>query len=386
MAHIGDADFYRQIAESFPSNSVILMEGVSDDKNLLTNKLSYRRMAQTLGLSEQQKEFKPRTREIVRADVDVSEFATDTIDLLNLVSLVHSRGLNNDTLLKLTQYAPPPHFEEQLLDDILRKRNRRLLENIRSIALGVGFPLLLMLVWDRAVAITGTRLVPSPREVAVMMYDFSFGGIYDDAFSGTILTHVWKSMTRVYGGFLLAALIGIPLGLMIGRIRVLRQLLDPTINLLRPIPVTAWLPLSMIFFGLGPNAAIFLVFLGAFYPILLNTIFGVRSVDVRLFEAAAMLGCSGSGMFRQVVLPASLPAIFSGLRIAHGFAWILIVVGEMTGVPTGLGSVIMDGRTLSRTDLVVTGMIVIGVCGFVTDRLIVMISNRLLQWSPQHHA
>ena len=248
--------------------------------------------------------------------------------------------------------------------------------------LGAGFPLLLVLLWHRAVALTGTRLVPSPHEVAVMMYDFSFGGIYDDAFSATILTHVWKSMKRVYGGFFLAALIGIPLGLMIGRIKLLRQLLDPTINVLRPIPVTAWLPLSMIFFGLGPNAAIFLVFLGAFYPILLNTIFGVRSVDPRLFEAAAMLGCTGSAMFREVVLPASLPAIFSGLRIAHGFAWILIVVGEMTGVPTGLGSVIMDGRTLSRTDLVVTGMIVIGVCGFVTDRIIVMISNRLLQLEP----
>ena len=266
------------------------------------------------------------------------------------------------------------------------RQRRRAAERLRAIGLGAGFPLLLILLWDRAVAMTGTRLVPSPREVAVMMYDFSFGGIYDDAFSGTILIHVWKSMTRVYGGFFLAALIGIPLGLMIGRVKFLRQLLDPTINLLRPIPVTAWLPLSMIFFGLGPNAAIFLVFLGAFYPILLNTIFGVRSVDVRLFEAAAMLGCSGSAMFRQVVLPASLPAIFNGLRIAHGFAWILIVVGEMTGVPTGLGSVVMDGRTLSRTDLVITGMIVIGVCGFLTDRLIVLLGNRMLQWSPQHHA
>lgn len=266
------------------------------------------------------------------------------------------------------------------------RQRRRAAERLRAIGLGAGFPLLLILLWDRAVAMTGTRLIPSPREVAVMMYDFSFGGIYDDAFSGTILIHVWKSMTRVYSGFFLAALIGIPLGLMIGRVKFLRQLLDPTINLLRPIPVTAWLPLSMIFFGLGPNAAIFLVFLGAFYPILLNTIFGVRSVDVRLFEAASMLGCSGSAMFRQVVLPASLPAIFNGLRIAHGFAWILIVVGEMTGVPTGLGSVVMDGRTLSRTDLVITGMIVIGVCGFLTDRLIVLLGNRLLQWSPQHHA
>jgi NitT/TauT family transport system permease protein len=119
------------------------------------------------------------------------------------------------------------------------RRRGRLAEKVRTVALGVGFPLVLILLWDRAVAVTGTRLVPSPREVAVMMYDFSFGGIYDDAFSATILTHIWKSMTRVYGGFLLAALIGIPLGLMIGRIRILRQLLDPTINLLRPIPVTA---------------------------------------------------------------------------------------------------------------------------------------------------
>ena len=280
-------------------------------------------------------------------------------------------------LPEVTQAAPeaPP----------AARRRRVWLEKLRAIALGAGFPVVLVLLWHVAVAATGTRLVPSPNQVAVMMYDFSFGGIYNDAFSATILTHVWKSMTRVYGGFFLAALIAIPLGLMIGRMKVLRQLLDPTINLLRPIPVTAWLPLSMIFFGLGPNAAIFLVFLGAFYPILLNTTFGVRSVDARLFEAASMLGCSGSAMFREVVFPASLPAIFNGLRIAHGFAWILIVVGEMTGVPTGLGSVIMDGRTLSRTDLVVTGMIVIGAMGFITDRIIVMISNRVLSWSPQHH-
>ena len=265
------------------------------------------------------------------------------------------------------------------------QRRWRVLDKIRAIALGVGFPVLLVVMWHLVVSYTGTRLIPSPREVAVMMYDFSFGGIYDDAFSGTIVTHILRSMERVYGGFFAAAALGIPLGLMIGRVKLVRQLLDPTISLLRPIPVTAWLPLSMIFFGLGPNAAIFLVFLGAFYPILLNTIFGVRSVDLRLFEAASMLGCSGSAMFRQIVLPASLPAIFNGLRLGHGFAWILIVVGEMTGVPTGLGSVIMDGRTLSRTDLAIVGMIVIGVLGFLTDRLIVMLNNRVLAWSPQHH-
>ena len=258
-------------------------------------------------------------------------------------------------------------------------------EKAKAVALGAGFPLALVVLWHAAVASSGTKLVPTPYMVAVMMKDFALGGVYDDAFSGTILTHLLASMQRVYGGFLLAAAIGIPLGLAIGKIPVFRQLLDPTLSLLRPIPVTAWLPLSMVFFGLGPRSAVFLVFLGAFYPILLNTIFGVRSVDGKLFEAANMLGCDGARMFRQVVLPAALPSIFTGLRLGHGFAWILIVVGEMTGVPTGLGSVIMDGRTLSRADLVITGMIVIGVAGFICDRLIVSLNNHVLRWSPQHH-
>jgi NitT/TauT family transport system permease protein len=259
------------------------------------------------------------------------------------------------------------------------------MERVRAIALGAGFPLALIVLWHAAVLTTGTKLVPTPYMVGVMMRDFAFGGVYDDAFSGTILTHLLASMQRVYGGFFLATVLGIPLGLAIGKIMVFRQLLDPTLSLLRPIPVTAWLPLSMVFFGLGPRSAVFLVFLGAFYPILLNTVFGVRSVDQRLFEAGEMLGCEGTRLFRQVVLPAALPSIFTGLRLGHGFAWILIVVGEMTGVPTGLGSVIMDGRTLSRPDLVITGMIVIGVAGFICDRIIVAINNRVLRWSPQHH-
>jgi NitT/TauT family transport system permease protein len=246
-------------------------------------------------------------------------------------------------------------------------------------------PILLIIAWHIAVKATGTKLIPTPYMVGVMLWDFSFGGIYDDAYSKTILKHFWASITRVYGGFGAAALVGVPLGLIIGRIKLIRELVDPTLQVLRPVPVTAWLPLSMIFFGLGPNAAIFLVFLGAFYPIVLNTTFGVRSVDAKLFEAAEMLGCGGSSLFRQVVLPAAMPSIFNGLRLGHGFAWILIVVGEMTGVQEGLGAVIMDARMLSRADLVIAGMIVIGVGGFVSDRIIVALNNYLLRWSPQHH-
>jgi len=267
-----------------------------------------------------------------------------------------------------------------------RRRGRSFRARLRAVALALVVPLGLLLLWDVMVRWTGTRLIPPPSGVALMMWDFAFGGIYDDAYSGSLPIHFWKSVQRVYGGFFLAALIGIPLGLMLGRIPLLRAMLDPTLSLLRPIPVTAWLPLSMIFFGLGPKSAVFLVFLGAFYPILLNTVFGVKSVDVRLFEAAGMLGCSGPQLFRSVVLPAALPSIFNGLRLGASFAWILIVVGEMTGVPEGLGAVIMDGRTLSRTDLVITGMIIIGITGFLSDRILVLLSNYFLRWSPQHHA
>jgi NitT/TauT family transport system permease protein len=256
---------------------------------------------------------------------------------------------------------------------------------LKAVLLALVVPLALLLGWHLAVKAGMTRLIPSPADVAEYMVDFAVGGIWDDAFSATLHIHLFASMTRVYGGFALAALVAVPLGLLIGRNEKVRALLDPFLQLMRPIPVTAWLPLSMILFGLGPRSAFFLVFLGAFYPILLNTVFGVRSVEKRLFEAASMLGCSGTAQFFRVVLPASLPSIFTGLRLGLGLAWFVIVVGEMTGVPQGLGAVIMDGRTLSRTELVICGMIVIGVAGFISDRIIVAIMNRLLRWSPSHH-
>lgn len=290
------------------------------------------------------------------------------------MSLQQTAGGVPDAVLTALDAGAPP------------TKHARVRLRVRSIALALIVPLVLLVAWDLAVRWTGTRLVPTPYGVGLMMWDFAFGGIYDDAYSGTLPIHLWKSVQRVYGGFFCAALVGIPLGLMLGRMALLRALLDPTLSLLRPIPVTAWLPLSMIFFGLGPRAAIFLVFLGAFFPILLNTVFGVKSVDAKLFEAAEMLGCSGAQQFRAVVLPAALPSIFNGLRLGAGFAWILIVVGEMTGVPEGLGAVIMDGRNLSRTDLVITGMIIIGVAGYLSDRVLVMLSNYFLRWSPQHHA
>ncbi len=249
--------------------------------------------------------------------------------------------------------------------------------------LGLLVPAILLFAWWLATRNRDYGLVPSPGEVVTAVLDLAAGD-EGDAFSGRLPAHILASMERVYGAFALAALVALPLGLLIGRLRLARDLLDPLLQLLRPIPVTAWLPLSMILFGLGARSAFFLVALGAFFPILLNTSFAVRSVEPRLFEAAAMLGVSPARMFPKVVLPASLPGIFTGLRLGLGFAWVVIVVGEMTGVQTGLGAMIMDARQLSRTDVIVAGMATIGLLGFLSDFAILSLGKRLLRWSPAH--
>jgi NitT/TauT family transport system permease protein len=255
---------------------------------------------------------------------------------------------------------------------------------LRTVLLAIAFPLLLLAVWHFSTAGRPGSLIPPPYDVWQELRDLTIGGVNDDAYSGTLYVHLLASVSRVYGGFALALIVALPLGMLIGRVPVIRQLVDPTLQILRPVPVTAWLPLAMIIFGVGPRSAVFLVFLGAFYPMLVNTIFGVRSVEPRLFEAAAMLGCRGSAQFFRVVLPAALPSIFTGMRLGLGFAWVVIVVGEMTGVQTGLGAIIMEARELSRTEIVISGMIVIGVFGFLSDQLIMLIGRRLLAWSPAH--
>ena len=249
--------------------------------------------------------------------------------------------------------------------------------------LGVLVPAVLLLAWWNATRGQDYGLIPTPGEVVTAVVDLAVGN-EGDAFSGRLPAHILASVQRVYGGFLLAAVIALPLGMLIGRLRLVRELLDPMMQLFRPIPVTAWLPLSMILFGLGSRSAFFLVALGAFFPILVNTIFAVRSVEPRLFEAAAMLGVSRARMFPVVVLPGALPGIFTGLRLGLGFAWVVIVVGEMTGVSTGLGAMIMDARQLSRTDVVVAGMAVIGLLGFLSDFAVLTLGRRLLRWSPAH--
>ena len=155
--------------------------------------------------------------------------------------------------------------------------------------LGIAFPLLLLAIWHFFTVGRPGSLIPPPHDVWLELQDLAFGGINDDAYSRTLHIHLLASVARVYGGFAMALIVALPLGMLIGRVPLIRQLIDPTIQILRPVPVTAWLPLAMIIFGLGPRSAIFLVFLGAFYPILLNTIFGIFTI----FRANVYSGLSG---------------------------------------------------------------------------------------------
>jgi len=243
-------------------------------------------------------------------------------------------------------------------------------------------PISILAFWSLAVQQRWLTLIPGPWEVLLAIVDFTFGNIYEDAYSGTLLTHLTASAGRVLGGFALAALLAIPLGVLLARYERLSRLVEPTLGVLRPIPVTAWVPLVLIVFGLGSHSAMILIFIGSFFPIFINTLLGVKRVPPRLIEAAQMLGTSEREMLYKVILPAAVPAVFAGARIALGLAWVVVVVGETVGVPNGLGSVITEAREVSRTEIIITGMIFIGLAGLATDKLLTVGVRRALGNSP----
>jgi len=235
----------------------------------------------------------------------------------------------------------------------------------RVLALAVPVPVLLLGLWQLAVQQGWVANLPEPAQVGEQLVDMVRGR---PVFDSTLAEHVMESTRRVFTGFGIACLIAIPLGVLIGRFRRLSAMLDPTISLLRPIPVTAWAPLMVVIVGIGSKSAIVLIVIAAFFPVLLNTIAGVRGVPSRLTEAAAMLGTRPHRVLSRVVLPAALPNVFAGMRIGLGFGWVIVVVGETVGIQTGLGSLITQAWQVSRTDLIIAGMLVIGLAGFLSDR------------------
>lgn len=195
--------------------------------------------------------------------------------------------------------------------------------------------------------------------------------------SGDLFTHIGASLGRVVSAWALAALVAIPMGLAMGRIPVVERLLDPLVELIRPISPLAWIPLAILWFGIGEAGKIFVVFIGTFFPALISTIAGVKRIDPVLIQAGQVLGCHNRGaLFRKVVLPAAMPNIITGLRISFGTGWAAIIAAELVAARSGLGYLISNGMEILRADRVLVGMIVIGVLGVLFDTLFRFIQRR----------
>ena len=183
-----------------------------------------------------------------------------------------------------------------------------------------------------------------------------------------INAYLWGGMLA---GFGLAALCGIPLGLCSGRVVTVNRLFSSTIGGLRAVPGICWLPLALIWFGIGFRTTVFLVALAAFFPIYQNALTGARSVAPIYYQAGAMLGVSRLRGVFAILLPLAMPNLLTGLRLGMGISWAYLVLGELTGVPDGLGAVIMDARMLGQTDMILVGILLIALVGRLCDRLLV---------------
>ncbi len=217
-------------------------------------------------------------------------------------------------------------------------------------------------LWWITVRISGSRIFPTPWQVIL--------GMVQLAQQGLLLKHVAASLVRVTYGYLLAATLAIVLGLFMGRFRGVYVACNSLVQLLRPISPIAWIPLAILWFGVGDLSPIFLIFLSSFFPMVIGTVAGVLTIERQYIWAAENFGISGFNLLRFVIFPGALPQIITGMRIGLGVAWLVVVAAEMIAINSGLGYLIIDSRNAgNRYDLVVAGMVIIGVIGLLLDFL-----------------
>jgi NitT/TauT family transport system permease protein len=262
---------------------------------------------------------------------------------------------------------------------------------MRQAVVGVVVPVLVIALWQLASQLGWVipQVLPSPVAVAqkwveyalpLTPYDPAAGSRLAWAFSGELVQDTLGSMYRVVAGFVVGAGLALPAGLLMGANRHAYAWLNPLMQVLRPIPPIAYIPLSILWFGLGNAPAIFLIAIGAFFPVLMNTIAGVRQVDGIYIRAARNLGVSQHAMFVRVMLPAAVPYILSGVRIGIGTAFIVVIVSEMIAVNNGLGFRILEAREYFWSDKIIAGMISIGILGLLIDIGMNSLNNHLLRW------
>jgi NitT/TauT family transport system permease protein len=257
--------------------------------------------------------------------------------------------------------------------------------------IGAILPIALLTLWWALTASGKVQpmILPSPLAVAqkwwaallpAQDYDAAQGSYLAWIFSGELLHDAAASLWRVLLGFLCGAIPALPLGLAMGASPRVYVFFDPLIQLIRPIPPIAFIPLSILWFGLGNPPAVFLIALGAFFPVLMNTIAGVKSVDSIYLRAARNLGANQLTIFRRVMLPGAMPYILAGMRIGIGTAFIVVIVAEMIAVNNGLGYRILEAREFMWSDKIIAGMITIGLLGLAIDLGMNHLNNHLLRW------
>ncbi len=247
----------------------------------------------------------------------------------------------------------------------------RILQRLRGFALLAVLLALWQLYSTRLLDETTRVLLPPPTTVIRAAWELIA--------SGELLRHAWASLRREMVAFLWAC-IAIPLGVAMGWSRAIEQQVDTLMEILRPIPPLAWIPLSILWFGIGDVQNQFIIFLAVFFPILVNTVTGVKNVEPSLIRAARCLGASEVNVLRRVVLRAALPQIMTGVRVGLGVGWMALVAAELVGANSGLGFLINDARTMLRTDHIIVGMVSIGVIGLLLDGLVRSLILRVTPW------
>ncbi|MFT3974116.1 MAG: ABC transporter permease subunit [Amaricoccus sp.] len=247
---------------------------------------------------------------------------------------------------------------------------------IARASIGWLLPLVLILAWEalsRAGAISSTVL-PAPSAVALAFWKLLL--------SGELLRNVWVSSGRAFAGFILGGSIGFALGLANGLSRLSRDMTDTTLQMVRNIPHLALIPLVILWFGIGEEAKLFLVALGVFFPIYVNTLLGIQSVDPQLVEMGRIYGMKPFVLFRRVILPGALPAIFAGLRYALGIMWLTLIVAETISASAGLGYMAMQAREFLMIDVVVLSILIYALLGKLADSVARYAERRTLAWHP----
>lgn len=262
-----------------------------------------------------------------------------------------------------------------------RSAARTLASRLLRMARGLIVPAVLLIVWQVSSTLAPTPSVPSPSDVLDSWNIWAFGPMRAlQWYSGTWLGYVLLSLRRVGAGFGIAAVCGVSFGLLLGWYALVSQLFDGLINFLRAIPTTAWVPFAVFFFGIHETAAIFLIAFGSFFPIVMNVAAGARQTPRTLIRAAMMLGTRRRDLLWQVVLPASLPAVLSGLRVGLGLSWVLVIVSEMLAVQGGLGYALWSAYQFNRLDLIVAAILSVGLLGLASDWLLSQAGAITLRW------